>query len=155
MRDPERIDDFTYHLAYLWEKYCPDWRFAQLMSNFYSYYKSDLFYNEEEQFMEKFECFIYNEVAEKPDPDDFIYYKPEEDKQKMNLTNMTMEELCQMKAEVYDEIARRNKAEKQKAIKEFIEAFNKVTEMALEVTYEDWDDTYTLVNPERFHFTSL
>ena len=73
----------------------------------------------------------------------------------MNLTNMTMEELCQMKAEVYDEIARRNKAEKQKAIKEFIEAFNKVTEMALEVTYEDWDDTYTLVNPERFHFTSL
>ena len=78
MRDPDRIDDFAYHLAYLWEKYCPDWRFAQLMSNFYSYYKSDLFYNEEEQFMEKFECYIYNEVAKKPDLDDFVYYQKED-----------------------------------------------------------------------------
>ena len=78
MRDPDRIDDFMYHLAYLWEKYCPGWRFAQLMSNFYSYYKSDLFYNEEEQFMEKFECYIYNEVAKNPDPNDFIYYQKED-----------------------------------------------------------------------------
>ena len=77
MRNSDRIYDFTYHLAELWEKYCPDWRFAQLMSNFYSYYKSDLFYNEEAQFMEKFECYIYNEVACKPDPDDFIYYQKE------------------------------------------------------------------------------
>jgi mannosyltransferase OCH1-like enzyme len=60
-----------------WEKYCPDWRFAQLMSNFYSYYKSDLFYNEDNQFMEKLECYIYNEVASKPDPDDFWYYQKE------------------------------------------------------------------------------
>jgi hypothetical protein len=73
----------------------------------------------------------------------------------MNLTNMTMEELCQMKAELYDEIDRRVKAEEQKAIKEFMDAFTKLTEMAITVTYDDWDDTYTLVNPERFHFTSL
>ena len=73
----------------------------------------------------------------------------------MNLTNMTMEELNQMKAELYDEIDRRVKAEEQKAIKEFIDAFTKLTEMAVTVTYDDWDDTYTLVNPERFHFTSL
>jgi len=79
MRDPERIDDFMYHMAYLWEKYCPDWRFAQLMSNFFSYYRCDLFYNEEDLFMEKFECYIYNEVASKPDPDDFCYYEPKED----------------------------------------------------------------------------
>ncbi len=79
MRNPNRIYDFTCLLADLWEKYCPDWRFAQLMSNFFSYYKSDLFYNEEEQFMEKFECYIYNEVAENPDPDDFWYYKPKEE----------------------------------------------------------------------------
>jgi hypothetical protein len=78
MRDPKRIDDFMYHLAYLWEKYCPDWRFAQLMSNFYSYYKSDCFYNEEDQFMEKFECYIYNEVAKNPDSNDFIYYQKED-----------------------------------------------------------------------------
>ena len=80
MRNSDRIYDFTYHLAELWEKYCPDWRFAQLMSNFYSYYKSDLFYNEEKQFMEKFECYIYNEVAQNPDPDDFRYYEPKENK---------------------------------------------------------------------------
>ncbi len=73
----------------------------------------------------------------------------------MNFKNMTMEELCQMKTEIYDEITRRVKAEEQKAIKEFIEAFTKLTEMAVTVTYEDWEDTYTLVNPERFHFTSL
>lgn len=73
----------------------------------------------------------------------------------MNLTNMTMEELCQMKTEIYDEITRRVKAEEQKAIKEFIEAFTKLTEMAVTVTYDDYDDTYTLINPERFHFTSL
>jgi len=78
MRNPDRIDYFTYHLADLWVKYCPDWRFAQLMSNFYSYYKSDCFYNEEDQFMEKFECYIYNEVAKNPDPNDFIYYQKED-----------------------------------------------------------------------------
>ena len=73
----------------------------------------------------------------------------------MDLTNMTMEELNKMKAEIYDEIDRRVKAEEQNAIKEFIEAFTKVVEMAITVTYDDWDDTYTLINPERFHFTSL
>ena len=73
----------------------------------------------------------------------------------MNFKNMTMEELNQMKAEIYDEIERRVKAEEQTAIKEFIEAFTKLNQMAITVTYEDWDDTYTLVNPERFHFTSL
>ena len=73
----------------------------------------------------------------------------------MDFTNMTMEELNRMKAEIYDEIERRVKAEEQKAIKEFIEAFTKVVEMAITVTYDDWDDTYTLINPERFHFTSL
>lgn len=80
MRDIDRIFDFSWHMADLWYKYCPDWRFAQLMANFYSYYKSDLFYNEEKQFMEKFECYIYNEVAENPNPDDFRYYEPKEDK---------------------------------------------------------------------------
>ena len=73
----------------------------------------------------------------------------------MDFTNMTMEELNQMKTELYDEIDRRVKAEEQKVIKEFLDAFTKLTEMAVTVTYDDWDDTYTLVNPERFHFTSL
>ena len=73
----------------------------------------------------------------------------------MNFTNMTMEELNQMKKKLYDEIDRRVKAEEQKAIKEFIDAFTKLTEMAVTVTYEDYDDTYTLINPDRFHFESL
>jgi len=73
----------------------------------------------------------------------------------MNFTNMTMEELNQIKAEIYDEIDRRVKAEEQKAIKEFLDAFTKLVEMAITVTYEDYDDTYTLINPDRFHFTSL
>ena len=73
----------------------------------------------------------------------------------MDFKNMTMEELCQIKTELYDEIERRVKAEEQTAIKEFIEAFTKLNQMAITVTYEDWDDTYTLINPERFHFTSL
>lgn len=68
---------------------------------------------------------------------------------------MTMEELCQMKTELYNEIDRRVKAEEQEAIKEFIDAFTKVVQMAITVTYEDYDDTYSLINPERFHFTSL
>ena len=78
MRNLDRIYEFTFHLTQLWELYCPDWRFAQLMSNFYSYYKSDLFYNEEEQFMEKLECYIYNEVAKNPNPEDFWYYQKED-----------------------------------------------------------------------------
>ncbi len=73
----------------------------------------------------------------------------------MDFKNMTMEELCQMKTELYDEIERRVKAEEQAAIKEFIEAFTKLNQMAVTVTYEDYDDTYTLINPNRFHLTSL
>jgi hypothetical protein len=73
----------------------------------------------------------------------------------MDFTNMTIEELCKIKTELSDEIDRRVKVEEQKAIKEFIEAFTKVIEMAITVTYEDYDDTYTLINPDRFHFTSL
>lgn len=73
----------------------------------------------------------------------------------MDFTNMTMEELCQMKTELYNEIDRRVKAEEQEAIKNFIDAFTKLAGMAITVTYDDWDDTYTLINPERFHFTSL
>jgi len=73
----------------------------------------------------------------------------------MDFTNMTMEELCKMKTELYDEIDRRVKAEEQKAIKEFMDAFTKLIEMAITVTYEDYEEIYTLTNPERFHFTSL
>ena len=73
----------------------------------------------------------------------------------MDFTNMTIEELCQMKTELYNEIDRRVKAEEQKAIKEFMDAFDKLVGMAITVIYEDYEEIYTLINPERFHFTSL
>lgn len=73
----------------------------------------------------------------------------------MDFTKITMEELNQMKTELNDEITRRIKSEEQKAIKEFIDAFTKVINMGMTVTYDDWDDTYTLINPSRFRFKSL
>lgn len=73
----------------------------------------------------------------------------------MDFSNMTMEELNQIKTELSNEIDHRVKAEEQKAIKEFLEAFSKVIDMAITVTYEDYDDTYTLISSERFYFTSL
>ena len=73
----------------------------------------------------------------------------------MDFTNMTMEELNKMKAEIYDEIDCRVKAEEQKAIKEFLDAFTKVEKLGITVTYDDWGDIYTLISPARFRFTSL
>ena len=73
----------------------------------------------------------------------------------MDFKNMAMGELCQIKAELDKEITRRNKIEEDKAIKEFINAFTKIIEMGMTVTYDDWDETYTLINPSRFHFKSL
>lgn len=73
----------------------------------------------------------------------------------MDFTNMTIEELCQMQTKLHDEIDRRVKAEEQKAIREFIDAFTKLIEMAITVTYDDYDDACTLINPDRFHFESL
>lgn len=72
MRDVDRIDTFTNHLGKLWRTYFPDWRFAQLMSNFYSFWGQDLFYKEEEEFMEKFEEFVYRNCST-PFPYDFWY----------------------------------------------------------------------------------
>ena len=51
MRKIERIKEFTDELAVLWEKYIPDWRFGQFMSNFFGWLASekgiDLFFPEE------------------------------------------------------------------------------------------------------------
>jgi len=72
----------------------------------------------------------------------------------MDFTTMTMEELRQIEAELCDEITRRVKIEERKAISEFINAFTKLTELAITVTYDNWDDVTTLVDPGRFNFTS-
>ena len=50
MRDPNRIPTVLAALNDIWQK-VPDWRFGQLMSNFYAYAEKDLFYTEDEQYI--------------------------------------------------------------------------------------------------------
>ena len=50
MRDPNRIPTVLAALNDIWQK-VPDWRFGQLMSNFYAYTGKDLFYVEDEQYI--------------------------------------------------------------------------------------------------------
>ena len=42
----------------LWQHYCPDWRFMQLMSNFALWYGADPFYMEDDEFIKKFREFL-------------------------------------------------------------------------------------------------
>lgn len=56
MRDVARIEKFTKRLADLWESNFPDWRFGQLMYNFFCEI-GDPFHLEEDAFLEKFEEF--------------------------------------------------------------------------------------------------
>ena len=54
MRNVDRIDPFLEKLGKIWKKEFPDWRFGQLMYNFFCWY-GDPFYLEEDQFIEKME----------------------------------------------------------------------------------------------------
>ena len=42
----------------LWQYYCPDLRFMQLMSNFAVWYGADPFYMEDDEFLTKFREFL-------------------------------------------------------------------------------------------------
>lgn len=66
MRDEGRIMPLVTRLGRLWQRYCPDWRFMQLMSNFALWYGVDPFYMEDDQFVEKFKEFIDEEFGEAP-----------------------------------------------------------------------------------------
>lgn len=52
MRDINRIDKFLNILSVYWKKYAPDWRFTQLFCNLQSFCGSDMFYYEEDKFIE-------------------------------------------------------------------------------------------------------
>ena len=56
MRNPARLDKFYEELRDIHKKYCPDWRFGQLCTNFfgwvYSSKKIDPFFPEEEDMIE-------------------------------------------------------------------------------------------------------
>lgn len=66
MRNPNRLDNFYFQLREIHKKSFPDWRFGQLMSNFfgwlYSEKKIDLFFPEEDKMIEYFKEFA-NETS--------------------------------------------------------------------------------------------
>lgn len=52
MRDAERLDGFYERLKEIHRDYFPDWRFAQLITNFADWYGGDIFYMEEDRLIE-------------------------------------------------------------------------------------------------------
>lgn len=58
MREIKRIDSFTNEINQIWKDNFPDWRFGQLMVNFMSWYGTDIFYLEEDKFLEIFNQFV-------------------------------------------------------------------------------------------------
>lgn len=57
MRNPERLKSFYDELARLHEK-LPDWRFSQLICNFADWYGGDIFYMEEDRFLQLFKQYL-------------------------------------------------------------------------------------------------
>lgn len=61
MRDPNRLDNFYFQLREIHKTKFPDWRFGQLMSNFFGWLyetkKIDLFFPEENKMLEYFKEF--------------------------------------------------------------------------------------------------
>ena len=61
MRDPNRLDNFYNIMKEIHQTTFPDWRFGQLMSNFfgwlYSEKKIDLFFPEEDEMLKYFKEF--------------------------------------------------------------------------------------------------
>ena len=61
MRDPNRLNSFYNTMKKIHRKTFPDWRFGQLMSNFfgwlYSEKKIDLFFPEEDEMLKYFKEF--------------------------------------------------------------------------------------------------
>ncbi len=59
MRDPNRLDDFYNKMTQLHKTCFPDWRFGQLMSNFFGWLyqtkQRDLFFPEESEMINLFE----------------------------------------------------------------------------------------------------
>lgn len=65
MRDPNRLDGFYEEFCKLHKENLPDWRFGQLISNFFGWIyqtkKVDIFFPEEKKMIEYFREFV-NEI---------------------------------------------------------------------------------------------
>ena len=61
MRNPNRLDNFYFQLREIHKTKFPDWRFGQLMSNFFGWLMTekgiDLFFPEEDKMLEYFKEF--------------------------------------------------------------------------------------------------
>ena len=57
MRDIKRLDSFYEKLKKIHQE-LPDWRFAQLICNFADWYGGDIFYMEEDRFLNLLEQYI-------------------------------------------------------------------------------------------------
>lgn len=58
MRDTNRIHETTEKLCILWKEYFPNWRLGQLINNLARWSENDLFYLEEDDFIELLIDFI-------------------------------------------------------------------------------------------------
>lgn len=58
MRDPNRLDKFYEKLKAIHKEHFPDLRFGQLISNIQSQEGNDLFYYEEDKFLEALNRFV-------------------------------------------------------------------------------------------------
>jgi hypothetical protein len=57
MRDPNRIYKICHALAEQWSR-VPDWRLTQLFNNLQRYDDSDLYYLEEDEFLERLKIML-------------------------------------------------------------------------------------------------
>ena len=53
MRDPKRLDGFYDEVKRIHKEYFPDWRFGQLMTNFFYWLNADPFFPEEDKMLEQ------------------------------------------------------------------------------------------------------
>lgn len=69
MRKAERLDSFYNEMQYLHKKYLPDWRFLQMMLNYFSWhlnkYGNDGFYVEDAETIDRFREYMHEMVGYK------------------------------------------------------------------------------------------
>ena len=97
MRDIDRIDPFMEEMGSLWKEKFPDWRFGQLMYNFFSAL-GDPFYYEEDELMAAFKAY-----CERQNPKEAVK-KLREEKRKDSPKQMSKEDL----EEFYKEVIRKS-----------------------------------------------
>ena len=70
MRDPKRLDNFYETIKRIHQKYFPDWRYGQLMSNWVNHMGQDIFYWEEDRIIDGLYEYVYDITGEECDIDD-------------------------------------------------------------------------------------